>query len=260
MSPETKRIGAGAPGRPVSVAEAHAIVTEALDSLGLEGRRLLVIVPDGTRTMPMPLMFELIARAAGPRVGALDYLVALGTHQPMSDEQLSRLVGRPVVCGRAGGSRIINHRWDDPSTFVTLGVIPASEIRDLSGGAMSRDVTVSLNRLVVEYDHALVCGPVFPHEVAGFSGGNKYFFPGVAGADIIDTFHWLGALITNRVWTAMGLDPATTLHDIRWGKQYGDDFVWVFEISGAAGLHSIPLIRSNPVLEGPCRIFIRTDS
>ncbi|WP_433435578.1 hypothetical protein [Nonomuraea sp. CA-141351] len=41
------------------------------------------------------------------------------------------------------------------------------------------------------------------------------------------------ALITNRVWTAMGLDPATTLHDVRWGEQYGDDFVWVYEISGS---------------------------
>jgi len=41
------------------------------------------------------------------------------------------------------------------------------------------------------------------------------------------------AVITNRVWTAMGLDPSTTLHDIRWGDPYGDDYVWVFEISGA---------------------------
>ncbi|MGH3424320.1 MAG: hypothetical protein ACRDO8_06320, partial [Nocardioidaceae bacterium] len=41
------------------------------------------------------------------------------------------------------------------------------------------------------------------------------------------------SLVTNRVWTAMGLDPATTLHDIRWGEQYGDAFVWVFEISGS---------------------------
>jgi len=41
------------------------------------------------------------------------------------------------------------------------------------------------------------------------------------------------SLVTNRIWTAMGLDPATTLHDIRWGEQYGDDFVWVFEISGS---------------------------
>lgn len=41
------------------------------------------------------------------------------------------------------------------------------------------------------------------------------------------------ALITNRVWTAMGLDPATTLHDVRWGEDFGGQFVWVFEISGS---------------------------
>jgi hypothetical protein len=41
------------------------------------------------------------------------------------------------------------------------------------------------------------------------------------------------ALVTSRIWTAMGFDPATTLHDIRWGEQYGDEYVWVFEISGA---------------------------
>jgi nickel-dependent lactate racemase len=56
---------------------------------------------------------------------------------------------------------------------------------------------VRLNRLILDYDHLLVCGPVFPHEVVGFSGGNKYFFPGIAGADIIDFTHWLGALITS---------------------------------------------------------------
>lgn len=44
----------------------------------------------------------------------------------------------------------------------------------------------------------------------------------------------LDALVTNRVWTAMGLDPSTTLHDLRWGDPYGGDYVWVFLISGAA--------------------------
>jgi nickel-dependent lactate racemase len=58
-------------------------------------------------------------------------------------------------------------------------------------------VTVSLNRLPLEYDHVLVCGPVFPHEVAGFSGGTKYLFPGIAGPEIIHFTHWLGALITS---------------------------------------------------------------
>jgi nickel-dependent lactate racemase len=50
---------------------------------------------------------------------------------------------------------------------------------------------------VLEYDHLIVYGPVFPHEVAGFSGGNKYFFPGVAGPEVLNFFHWLGAVITN---------------------------------------------------------------
>ncbi|MCO8271699.1 fucose isomerase [Actinoplanes sp. TRM 88003] len=41
------------------------------------------------------------------------------------------------------------------------------------------------------------------------------------------------ALVTNRLWTAMGLDPATTLHDVRWGEEYDGEFVWVWEISGS---------------------------
>jgi hypothetical protein len=49
----------------------------------------------------------------------------------------------------------------------------------------------------------------------------------------VDEGSAVDALVTNRVWTALGLNPATTLHDVRWGAQYGDDYVWVFEISGA---------------------------
>ena len=65
------------------------IVREGLARLPLDGQRVLVLIPDGTRTMPMPLMFEVLERELGPRVAALDFLVALGTHSPMSDEQLS---------------------------------------------------------------------------------------------------------------------------------------------------------------------------
>jgi L-fucose isomerase-like protein len=49
----------------------------------------------------------------------------------------------------------------------------------------------------------------------------------------VDEGSAVDGLVTNRVWTALGLDPATTLHDVRWGEQFGDDYVWVFEISGA---------------------------
>jgi len=147
--------------------------------------------------MPMPLMFGLLERELGPRVAALDYLVALGTHSPMTDAQLSAHVGQTVVNGRAGARRIFNHRWDDPSTYAQLGTIPAREIADLTEGRLRQDVPVALNRLATEYDHILICGPVFPHEVAGFSGGAKYLFPGIAAPEIIHFTHWLGALVTS---------------------------------------------------------------
>lgn len=178
--------------------EVRAQVARGLRGLPVELLRVLVIIPDGTRTMPMPLMFELLEQELGPRVAALDYLVALGTHAPMSDEQLSRHLGRPVVDGVCGESKIYNHRWDDPAAFAELGRIPAGEIEELTGGLMSQEVSVKLNRLILDYDHILICGPVFPHEVAGFSGGAKYFFPGIAGPEIIHFTHWLGALLTSR--------------------------------------------------------------
>ena len=177
--------------------EAARLATEGLGRLPLDGRRVLVLIPDGTRTMPMPLMFETIERALGTRVAALDYLVALGTHMPMTDEQLTAHIGRPVVGGCAGARRIFNHRWDDPATFLQIGTIPARDIANLTGGRLSQDVPVALNRLVTEYDHVLICGPVFPHEVVGFSGGTKYLYPGIAAPEIIHFTHWLGALITS---------------------------------------------------------------
>jgi nickel-dependent lactate racemase len=177
--------------------EVRGIAREGLARLPLDGQRLLVLIPDGTRTMPMPLLFEILEAELAARVAALDFLVALGTHAPMSDAQLSKLVGRTVAGGRAGARRIFNHRWDDPASFATLGTIPAHEIEELTRGRLSQDVEVALNRLPLEYDHVLVCGPVFPHEVVGFSGGTKYLFPGIAGPEIIHFTHWLGALITN---------------------------------------------------------------
>jgi len=190
-------VGRGLADGCLTPEEFRAIAAEGLGRLPVDGRRVLVLIPDGTRTMPMPLAFDALERALGPRAAALDFLVALGTHLPMSDAQLGTLVGREVVDGRAGDRRIFNHRWDDPASFTTLGTIPAREIEQLSQGRLRQDVPVALNRLVLDYEHVVICGPVFPHEVVGFSGGTKYLFPGIAGADIINFTHWLGALITN---------------------------------------------------------------
>jgi nickel-dependent lactate racemase len=57
-------------------------------------------------------------------------------------------------------------------------------------------VKVEINRLIAEYDHVVILGPVFPHEVVGISGGYKYLFPGICGSEFLNFFHWVGAVIT----------------------------------------------------------------
>ncbi|MEH2237955.1 lactate racemase domain-containing protein [Nostoc sp.] len=174
------------------------LVHEALADPKLDGQRILVLIPDGTRTAPIPQMFRLLHQELGKRVAALDFLIALGTHNPMSKEQINHLVGvtpeeRETTFQKV---RIFNHLWNISDTFISCGVISADEIAEISGGMLHQVVDVRVNKLVTEYDLIIICGPVFPHEVVGFSGGNKYFFPGIGGQEVIDLSHWLGALIT----------------------------------------------------------------
>src|SRR4029077_8117879 len=112
--------------------EVHQIVAQAAADLQVTGKRVLPIIPDGTRTMPMPLMFQLLQEEIGTRAAACDYLVALGTHSLMSEAQLTRLMGCPVVGGMCGKARVLNHRWDLADTFVNLGTIPAEQVAEAS--------------------------------------------------------------------------------------------------------------------------------
>lgn len=177
--------------------QVQEIAEGGLARLRVDDARVLVLIPDGTRSMPMPRLFDIIESELGPRARALDFLVALGTHSLMSDEQLSRLVGRHVEREKAGRRRVLNHHWESAEAFAHLGEISAEEIAELTGGRLREPVPVKLNRLILDYDHVLICGPVFPHEVAGFSGGAKYFFPGIGGWELINLTHWLGALLTS---------------------------------------------------------------
>jgi len=188
-------IGKGFVERTLSEDEVREVVASASAEMRIKGKRVLTIIPDATRTMPMPLLFQLLQEEIGAQAAACDYLVALGTHPLMSEAQLTRLLGRPVENGACDGARVFNHRWDLSDTFVELDCIPASEVAEVSGGLLSEAISVRINRLIFDYDQVLICGPVFPHEVVGFSGGNKYLFPGISGKQMIDQTHWLGALL-----------------------------------------------------------------
>lgn len=206
-------IGSGSADQFLSTERIGEIVEQAATAVPIAGKRVLVIIPDSTRTMPMPTMFSLLQKWLLPRAKAVDYLVALGTHPLMTDAQLTKLVGQSVVNGKSAETYVFNHHWENPETFVHLGTIPASEIREITKGMLAQDVPVGLNKLILDYDHLLICGPVFPHEVVGFSGGNKYFFPGIASPEIIHFTHWLGALITNYEVIGAGYTPVRAVID-----------------------------------------------
>jgi lactate racemase len=194
----------------------QAFVTEQLAGADLEGRSLCVLVPDATRSCPLPLLLEAVHRAVQGRARAVTVLIALGTHAAMTEDQLARHLGYDVgaLAERYPGIEVRNHEWWDPDALTSVGRIGSDRIAELSEGRLRREVDVRLNRAVVDHDVTLIVGPVFPHEVVGFSGGHKYLFPGVAAQDIIDLSHWLGALITSaEIIGTRGITPVRALID-----------------------------------------------
>ena len=177
----------------------QGLLQHELPALRLSGSRVLLIIPDGTRTAPVGEMVQWIYRLLHEDVACLDVLVALGTHQPMERRAMLAHLGltESEYQDGYGKLRFFNHAWDDPESLIVVGTLKSREIRELSGGLLDEDVPISVNGLILDYDRLLVLSPVFPHEIAGYSGGAKYFFPGVSGPEIIDTTHWLGALAGN---------------------------------------------------------------
>ncbi|MGI5508328.1 lactate racemase domain-containing protein [Streptomyces sp. CA-106131] len=204
----------GGPGAVLTDAQVTEFVTRQLSGAGLDSQSVCVVVPDATRSCPLPLLLSAVHGALAGRVSRLTVLIALGTHAAMDEAHLARHLGYPEddLASRYPGMTVVNHEWWDPQTFVSLGTISADRVGELSSGLLHHAVDVRLNRAVTDHDVALVLGSVFPHEVVGFSGGNKYFFPGVAGADIIDLSHWLGALITSAdIIGTRGITPVRAL-------------------------------------------------
>jgi len=162
-------------------------------------QRVLILIPDHTRSIPLPFLFRCLVDMLRD-VQQLDFMVALGTHPPLSEESIHNLVGitaeeRNMTFKHIG---LLNHEWDTPSALTSLGFIEQDEIKQIAGqswhSSLPDEVNIRINKAALAYDHLIILGPTFPHEVAGFSGGAKYLFPGISGADMINATHWLGAL------------------------------------------------------------------
>jgi nickel-dependent lactate racemase len=194
--PAPTTVGEGAPDLDLSPAELRAIVEQALLTIG-PGARVLAIVPDKTRDDNTDLLFPFAAEILAER-GAeqFDALVAQGTHMPMTEEEKRTKIGLKDGSSLPLLGQIFDHQWNRPEELVDLGELSAERVSELTGGLINESVKVNLNRLLAPgiYDTVLIFGATVPHEVAGFAGGAKYFFPGVAGPNLTHATHWLGAL------------------------------------------------------------------
>jgi nickel-dependent lactate racemase len=201
---KTPTIGFGSANSALSLDEMREIVKERLADVA-PGSGVLAIIPDKTRDDNTHLLFPLASEALISRgISSPDVLVAQGTHPPMSEPDKLIKIGADRSAPPWSNSRwdqdwhgqIFDHAWNRSEDLVTLGELGAAEVHRLTGGLMDQAISLTANRLVGPklYDKVLVFGATMPHEVAGFSGGAKYFFPGVAGPELTHATHWLGAL------------------------------------------------------------------
>ena len=115
------------------------------------GKRVLLIVPDNTRTAPLPVLFPALRSLLRPVTQSLDVLVALGTHPPMPQDKIRSMIGIALddPCTDVG---LFNHAWDNPAELSTIGVLTEAETREISSGVLSMEVPVQINRRIRGHD------------------------------------------------------------------------------------------------------------
>lgn len=190
--------GTGSPEGDLTADEMRQIVKDTLSTVPT-GSRVLAIIPDKTRDDNTHILFPQAAAAlAAKGVKQLDALVAQGTHSPMTEAEKLTKIGAKSLADIPNLGQIFDHRWNRPEDLVNIGEIPADEVSRITGGLFNESIPLAINGLAASgsYDLILIFGATVPHEVAGFAGGAKYFFPGIAGAQLTHKTHWLGALAT----------------------------------------------------------------
>lgn len=158
---------------------------EALDKIEKKNK-VLAIPPDYTR---LPSRSGELTEFAWQYLGdkLTDILPALGTHTPMTDPQISHMFGSTPR------NLFRDHDWRND--VLTLGMVPAEYVKEVSKGAVDYEWPVQVNKLLEEggFDLILSIGQVVPHEVVGMANYNKNIFVGTGGSEGINKSHFIGA-------------------------------------------------------------------
>ena len=221
-------IGFGAPEADLSTEDLRRIVEDALVRIG-PGSKVLVIVPDKTRDDNTDVLFPFAAEfLRGRAVEKLDVLVAQGTHVPMSTAEKRAKIGFGDGVSISDLGRVYDHNWSSRDALVQIGELGVERVKAITNGLYEKSIPLTINKLVApgNYDHVLIFGATVPHEVAGFAGAAKYFFPGVAGPELTHATHWLGALVG--IENTIGRIETPTRHLIEAAADFVDGDVIAF--------------------------------
>ena len=176
----------GSPGTDLKKDDIRAALKTALEFFS--GRKsILIIPPDITRAHSgAGLITELLWQQLDLKIK--DILPALGTHVPMKKDEISKMYGTVPA------SLFREHRWR--TDIEELGRVPSSFVSTVTGGKLTYDYPVQVNRLVASGKHDLIIsvGQVVPHEVTGMANYNKNVFVGCGGSEAINKSHFIGAV------------------------------------------------------------------
>lgn len=173
-----------------------------------EARKVLIIPPDYTRCYSYAGVITQMLYRKLADTAIVHVMPALGTHMPMSDDELHKFFG-DVVPKEA----ILVHHWQ--ADTVRLGYVPADVCSEISGGLFPEQIDVEVNHLLVDggYDLILSVGQVVPHEVVGMANYSKNIFVGTGGREMINKSHMLSAICGMEKALGVVDSPARKVYD-----------------------------------------------
>ncbi len=204
--------GNGSPETDLRSTDFRSIIEKALSNIS-ENAKVLAIISDKTRDDNTPELFPIAAEIlARQNISKLDALVAQGTHSAMTETEKLSKIGAKILSDIPNLQNIFDHDWSNLEKLTIIGELSKKKVREITGNLFNEPIKLSINKLLApgNYDVVLIFGATVPHEVAGFAGGAKYFFPGVAGAELTHATHWLGAL--NSIEKTIGRIETPTRH------------------------------------------------